>query len=133
VICSAGCCTSTNELHERICAPYARTLGIDLQRLVLAQPDTAEQALELTDLLARSGAVDVIVVDSAASLAPRAEVDGEVGDAYNGLQARLIAQALRKLAAPLGKFGTALVVCNQLRERVGQLFGNPEYAPGGRR
>jgi recombination protein RecA len=129
---AAGGLAAVVDVEHALDPAWASRLGVDLNRLLLAQPDTGEQALELVDILARSRAVDLVVVDSAASLAPRAEVEGEMGDAYAGLQARLIAQALRKLAAPLAKSGTALVVCNQLREKVGLLFGNPEFAPGGR-
>jgi recombination protein RecA len=129
---AAGGLAAVVDVEHALDPAWASRLGVDLDRLVLAQPDTGEQALELVDILARSAAVDAIAVDSAASLVPRAEVEGEMGDSYAGLQARLIAQALRKLAAPLAKTQTALIFCNQLRQNVGTLFGNPEFAPGGR-
>ena len=111
---------------------YAGHCGINIDDLLVSQPDTGEQALEITEALVRSGAVDVIVVDSVAALVPRAEIEGEMGDAHVGLQARLMSQALRKLAAAVGKSGTAVVFINQLREKVGIIFGNPEVTPGGR-
>ncbi len=111
---------------------YASSCGVNLDDLLISQPDTGEQALEITEALVRSGAVDVIVVDSVAALVPRAEIEGEMGDAHVGLQARLMSQALRKLAAAIGRTGTAVVFLNQLREKVGIIFGNPEVTPGGR-
>ncbi len=111
---------------------YAGNCGVKLNDLLISQPDTGEQALEITEALVRSGAVDVIVVDSVAALAPRAEIEGEMGDAHVGLQARLMSQALRKLASSIGRTGTAVVFINQLREKVGIIFGNPEVTPGGR-
>ncbi len=111
---------------------YAANLGVKVGDLLVSQPDTAEQALEITEALVRSGAVDVIVVDSVAALAPRAEIEGEMGDAHVGLQARLMSQALRKLTAAISKSNTAVIFINQLREKVGVLFGNPEVTPGGR-
>ncbi len=111
---------------------YAAHCGVKLSDLLISQPDTGEEALEITEALVRSGAIDVIVIDSVAALAPRAEIEGEMGDAHVGLQARLMSQALRKLAAALGKSKTALVFINQLREKVGIVFGNPEVTPGGR-
>lgn len=111
---------------------YARNLGVDLDNLLLSQPDTAEQALEIADMLVRSGAVDVIVVDSVAALVPRAEIEGEMGDSHVGLQARLMSQALRKLAGTISKSQTTAVFVNQLREKIGVMFGNPETTPGGR-
>ncbi len=111
---------------------YAGHCGVNIDDLLVSQPDTGEQALEITEALVRSGAVDVIVVDSVAALVPRAEIEGEMGDAHVGLQARLMSQALRKLAAAIGKSGTAVVFINQLREKVGIIFGNPEVTPGGR-
>ena len=111
---------------------YAGNCGVKLNDLLISQPDTGEQALEITEALVRSGAVDVIVIDSVAALAPRAEIEGEMGDAHVGLQARLMSQALRKLASAIGRAGTAVVFINQLREKVGIIFGNPEVTPGGR-
>jgi recombination protein RecA len=111
---------------------YAANCGINIDDLLISQPDNGEQALEITEALVRSGAVDVIVIDSVAALVPRAEIEGEMGDAHVGLQARLMSQALRKLAGTIGKTGTAVVFINQLREKVGIIFGNPEITPGGR-
>jgi len=111
---------------------YAAVCGVNINDLLISQPDTGEQALEITEALVRSTAVDVIVIDSVAALVPRAEIEGEMGDAHVGLQARLMSQALRKLAAAIGRSGTAVVFINQLREKVGIVFGNPEVTPGGR-
>jgi recombination protein RecA len=111
---------------------YAARCGVNVDDLLISQPDTGEEALEITEALVRSSAVDVIVVDSVAALVPRAEIEGEMGDAHVGLQARLMSQALRKLAAAIGKSGTAVLFINQLREKVGIVFGNPEVTPGGR-
>ena len=111
---------------------YARRCGVNVDDMLISQPDTGEQALEITEALVRSGAVDVIIVDSVAALVPQAEIEGEMGDAHVGLQARLMSQALRKLAATISKTGTAVVFINQLREKVGIVFGNPEVTPGGR-
>jgi recombination protein RecA len=111
---------------------YAGHCGIDLNELLISQPDTGEQALEITEALVRSGAVDIIVIDSVAALTPRVEIEGEMGDAHVGLQARLMSQALRKLASAISRAGTAVVFINQLREKVGVVFGNPEVTPGGR-
>ena len=111
---------------------YAAHCGVNVDDLLISQPDTGEEALEITEALVRSGAIDVIVIDSVAALVPRAEIEGEMGDAHVGLQARLMSQALRKLAAAIGKSGTAVVFINQLREKVGIIFGNPEVTPGGR-
>jgi len=111
---------------------YSGHLGVNVEDMLISQPDTGEQALEITEALVRSGAVDVIVVDSVAALVPRAEIEGEMGDAQVALQARLMSQALRKLAAAIGKSGSAVVFINQLREKVGVFFGNPEITPGGR-
>jgi len=111
---------------------YADSCGVNVDDLLISQPDTGEEALEITETLIRSGAVDVIVIDSVAALVPRAEIEGEMGDAHVGLQARLMSQALRKLAAAIGKSGTAVLFLNQLREKVGIVFGNPEVTPGGR-
>lgn len=111
---------------------YAAKLGVDIDNLIVSQPDTGEQALEITEALVRSGAIDVIVVDSVAALVPKAEIDGEMGDSHVGLQARLMSQALRKLAGVISKSSTVAVFINQLREKVGIMFGNPETTPGGR-
>lgn len=111
---------------------YAKVLGVDIENLIVSQPDTGEQALEITEALVRSGAVDVIVVDSVAALVPRAEIEGEMGDSHVGLQARLMSQALRKLAGAINKSKCVTVFINQLREKVGVMFGNPETTPGGR-
>ena len=111
---------------------YASKCGVKLDDLLISQPDTGEQALEITEALVRSGAVDVIVVDSVAALVPRAEIEGDMGDAHVGLQARLMSQALRKLTAAISRSNTAVVFINQLREKVGIVFGNPEVTPGGR-
>lgn len=111
---------------------YASHCGVNVDDMLISQPDTGEQALEITEALVRSGAIDVIVIDSVAALVPRAEIEGEMGDAHIGLQARLMSQALRKLAAAISKSGTAVIFINQLREKVGIVFGNPEVTPGGR-
>jgi len=111
---------------------YASHCGVNVDDMLISQPDAGEQALEITEALVRSGAVDVIVIDSVAALVPRAEIEGEMGDTHVALQARLMSQALRKLAAAIGKTGTAVVFINQLREKVGIIFGNPEVTPGGR-
>ena len=111
---------------------YARNLGVDIDSLLVSQPDTGEQALEIADMLIRSGAVDVLTVDSVAALVPRAEIEGEMGDAHVGLQARLMSQALRKLTASVAKSRTCVIFINQIREKIGVMFGNPEVTPGGR-
>ncbi|MDR1240770.1 MAG: recombinase RecA [Oscillospiraceae bacterium] len=111
---------------------YAAALGVDVNSLLVSQPDTGEQALEITESLARSGAVDVIVIDSVAALVPRAEIEGEMGDAHVGLQARLMSQALRKLAGAISKSNCVAIFINQLREKVGVIYGSPEITPGGR-
>jgi len=111
---------------------YARALGVDIEQLLVSQPDTGEQALEIVELLVRSGAVDVVVIDSVAALTPRAEIEGEMGDAHVGLQARLMSQALRKLTGVLSKSRATAVFINQVREKIGVLYGNPEVTPGGR-
>ncbi|HJM36541.1 MAG: recombinase RecA [Dehalococcoidales bacterium] len=111
---------------------YAGRCGVNIDDMLISQPDTGEQALEITEALVRSGAVDIIVVDSVAALVPQAEIEGEMGDAHVGLQARLMSQALRKLASAIAKSGTAVIFINQLREKVGIFFGNPEVTPGGR-
>ncbi len=111
---------------------YARAIGVNVDDLLISQPDTGEQALEITDMLIRSGALDVIVIDSVAALTPRAEIEGEMGDTHVGLQARLMSQALRKLTANLNKSNTIAIFINQLREKIGVMFGSPEVTPGGR-
>ena len=111
---------------------YAKHLGVDIDNLIVSQPDTGEQALEITEALVRSGALDVIVVDSVAALVPKAEIDGDMGDSHMGLQARLMSQALRKLAGAINKSKTVIIFINQLREKIGVMFGNPETTTGGR-
>src|SRR3954466_13771332 len=111
---------------------YAKAIGVDIDELLISQPDTGEQALEITDMLIRSGALDVVVIDSVAALTPRAEIEGEMGDSHVGLQARLMSQALRKLTANLNRSKTIAVFINQLREKIGVMFGSPEVTPGGR-
>jgi recombination protein RecA len=111
---------------------YAKSIGVDIDELLISQPDTGEQALEIVDMLVRSGALDVIVIDSVAALTPRAEIEGDMGDTHVGLQARLMSQALRKLTANLSKSGTVCIFINQLREKIGVMFGSPETTPGGR-
>lgn len=111
---------------------YAAKLGVDVDELLIAQPDTGEQALEICDMLVRSGAIDCVVIDSVAALVPRAEIEGEIGDTTVGLQARLMSQALRKLAGSLSKSNTTCIFINQLREKIGVMFGNPETTTGGR-
>ena len=111
---------------------YARRLGVDVDNLLISQPDNGEQALEICDALVRSGAIDIVVIDSVAALVPRAEIEGEMGDSHVGLQARLMSQALRKLAGSLSKSNTTCIFINQLREKIGVMFGNPETTTGGR-
>ncbi|HLS65515.1 MAG TPA: recombinase RecA [Pseudogracilibacillus sp.] len=111
---------------------YAKALGVNIDELLLSQPDTGEQALEIAEALVRSGAIDVVVVDSVAALVPSAEIEGEMGDAHVGLQARLMSQALRKLSGAINKSNTIAIFINQIREKVGVMFGNPETTPGGR-
>ena len=111
---------------------YAKAIGVDVDELLISQPDTGEQALEIADMLIRSGALDVVVIDSVAALVPRAEIEGEMGDSHMGLQARLMSQALRKLAGTLSKSKTTAIFINQLREKIGVMFGSPETTPGGR-
>jgi recombination protein RecA len=113
-------------------AEYARKLGVDVDNLLVSQPDTGEQALEIADTLVRSGAIDVVVIDSVAALVPRAEIEGEMGDSHVGLQARLMSQALRKLTGSINRSMTAVVFINQIREKIGIMFGNPETTTGGR-
>jgi len=111
---------------------YAKKLGVDVDNLLVSQPDTGEQALEIVEILVRSGAVDIIVIDSVAALVPKAEIEGEMGDSHMGLQARLMSQALRKLAGAINRSNTAVVFINQLREKIGVMFGNPETTTGGK-
>ncbi len=111
---------------------YAKALGVDVDELLISQPDTGEQALEIADMLIRSGALDVVVIDSVAALVPRAEIEGEMGDTHVGLQARLMSQALRKLAGTINRSDTTAIFINQLREKIGVMFGSPEVTPGGR-
>jgi recombination protein RecA len=120
------------DVEHALDAMYAGRCGVKIEDLYISQPDAGEDALEIAETLVRSGAVDIIVVDSVAALAPRAEIEGEMGDAHVGLQARLMSQALRKLVAAIGKSHTAVVFINQLREKVGVIFGSPEVTPGGR-
>ncbi len=111
---------------------YAKAIGVDIDQLLISQPDTGEQALEIADMLVRSGAIDVVVIDSVAALTPKAEIEGEMGDTHVGLQARLMSQALRKLTANLSKTNTIAIFINQLREKIGVMFGSPETTSGGR-
>ena len=111
---------------------YARAIGVDIDQLLISQPDTGEQAIEIADMLVRSGALDVVVIDSVAALTPRAEIEGEMGDTHVGLQARLMSQALRKLTGSLNRTNTIMIFINQLREKIGVMFGSPETTPGGR-
>ncbi len=111
---------------------YARALGVKIEDMLISQPDTGEQALEITEALVRSGAIDVVVVDSVAALVPRAEIEGEMGDSFVGLQARLMSQALRKLTGIIAKTNCVVIFINQLREKVGVMYGNPEVTTGGR-
>ncbi|MHB8895231.1 MAG: recombinase RecA [Candidatus Geothermincolia bacterium] len=111
---------------------YSRALGVNIDELLISQPDTGEQALEITELLVRSAAVDVVVIDSVAALVPRAEIEGDIGDSHVGLQARLMSQALRKLSNAINRSNTIAIFINQLREKIGVMFGNPEVTPGGR-
>ena len=111
---------------------YARALGVDIDELLVSQPDTGEQALEITDMLIQSGGVDIVVIDSVAALVPKAEIEGEMGDHHIGLQARLMSQALRKLTGSIGKSGTTVIFINQIREKIGVMWGSPETTSGGR-
>ena len=111
---------------------YAKAIGVDIDELLISQPDTGEQALEIADMLIRSGALDVVVIDSVAALVPKAEIDGEMGDSHMGLQARLMSQAMRKLTGSLARSRTTAIFINQLREKIGVIFGSPEVTPGGR-
>ena len=126
-----GTCAFIDAEHA-LDANYAANIGVDIDNLLLSQPDTGEQALEICETLVRSGCIDVVVIDSVAALVPRAEIEGEMGDSHVGLQARLMSQALRKLAPVVAKSNTICIFINQLREKVGVMFGNPETPPGGR-
>ncbi|MDP2872982.1 MAG: recombinase RecA [Bacillota bacterium] len=128
----AGGVAAFIDAEHALDAQYARNLGVDIDNLLISQPDTGEQALEIAEALVRSGAVDVVVIDSVAALVPRAEIEGEMGDSHVGLQARLMSQALRKLTGAISKSHSMVVFLNQLREKVGVIFGNPEVTPGGR-
>ena len=127
-----GGCAAFIDVEHALDPVYAAALGVDVDSLLVSQPDTGEQALEITESLVRSGAIDVIVVDSVAALVPRAEIEGEMGDSHVGLQARLMSQALRKLAGAISKSNCVAIFINQLREKVGIVYGNPEVTPGGR-
>jgi recombination protein RecA len=126
-----GICAFIDAEHSMDPA-YAKRIGVDIDNLLVSQPDTGEQALEITELLIRSGALDVVAIDSVAALTPKAEIEGEMGDSHVGLQARLMSQALRKLAGTLNRTDTICLFTNQLREKIGVMFGNPETTPGGR-
>jgi recombination protein RecA len=128
----AGGMAAFVDAEHALDAEYARKLGVDIENLLVSQPDNGEQALEIVEVLVRSGSVDVVVVDSVAALVPRAEIEGEMGDAQVGLQARLMSQALRKLTAVVAKSKTCLIFINQLREKIGVMFGSPETTTGGR-
>jgi recombination protein RecA len=128
---NGGICAYVDAEHA-LDPVYAKAIGVDIDELLISQPDTGEQALEIADMLVRSGAIDVVVIDSVAALTPRAEIEGEMGDSHVGLQARLMSQALRKLTANLNKSDTIAVFINQLREKIGVMFGSPETTPGGR-
>ncbi len=128
---NGGICAYIDAEHAMDPA-YAAAIGVDIDELLISQPDTGEQALEIVDMLIRSGALDVVVIDSVAALTPRAEIEGEMGDTHVGLQARLMSQALRKLTANLNKSNTICIFINQLREKIGVMFGSPETTPGGR-
>jgi recombination protein RecA len=128
---NGGICAYVDAEHAMDPA-YAKAIGVDIDELLISQPDTGEQALEIADTLIRSGALDVVVIDSVAALTPRAEIEGEMGDTHVGLQARLMSQALRKLTANLNKSKTICIFINQLREKIGVMFGSPETTPGGR-
>jgi recombination protein RecA len=128
----AGGMAAFVDAEHALDAEYARKLGVDIDNLLVSQPDNGEQALEIVEVLVRSGSVDVVVVDSVAALVPRAEIEGEMGEAQMGLQARLMSQALRKLTGSISKSKTVLIFINQLREKIGVMFGNPETTTGGR-
>jgi recombination protein RecA len=129
---AAGGIAAFIDAEHALDADYAKALGVDTDALLVSQPDTGEQALEITDMLVRSGALDVIVIDSVAALVPRAEIEGEMGDSHVGLQARLMSQALRKMTGALNNSGTTAIFINQLREKIGVMFGSPETTTGGR-
>ncbi len=120
------------DVEHSVDAKYAQRVGVDIENLLISQPDTGEQALEIAETLVRSGALDIFVVDSVAALVPRAEIEGEMGDSHMGLQARLMSQALRKLTAVISRSKTCALFTNQIREKIGVIFGNPEVTPGGR-
>jgi recombination protein RecA len=128
----AGGTAAYIDVEHALDPSYAAACGVNVNDLLISQPDTGEQALEITETLVRSGAIDAIAIDSVAALVPRAEIEGEMGDAHVGLQARLMSQALRKLTASISRSRTAVIFVNQLREKVGIIFGNPEVTPGGR-
>ena len=128
----AGGCAAFIDVEHALDPVYSKNLGVDVDSLLVSQPDTGEQALEITEALVRSGSIDVIVIDSVAALVPRAEIEGEMGNSYVGLQARLMSQALRKLAGAISKSNCVAIFINQLREKVGVMFGSPEVTPGGR-
>jgi recombination protein RecA len=128
----AGGVAAFNDVEHALDPGYARACGVNVDELLVSQPDTGEQALEITETLIRSGGIDVVVVDSVAALVPRAEIEGEMGDSHVGLQARLMSQALRKLAGTLNRTDTICIFTNQLREKIGVMFGSPETTPGGR-
>ena len=128
----AGVIAAYIDAEHALDASYASNLGVNLNDLLVSQPDTAEQALEIAEYLVRSGAVDVVVIDSVAALVPRAELEGDMGDSHMGLQARLMSQALRKLSAAINRSNSSVIFINQLREKIGVVFGNPEVTPGGR-
>jgi recombination protein RecA len=128
---NGGICAYVDAEHAMDPA-YARNIGVDVDELLISQPDTGEQALEIADILVRSGSIDVLVIDSVAALTPRAEIEGDMGDSHVGLQARLMSQALRKITGSLNKTDTICVFINQLREKIGVMFGSPETTPGGR-
>jgi len=128
----AGGAAAYIDAEHALDVEYAKKLGVDIDNLLVSQPDTGEQALEICEILVRSGAVDVVVVDSVAALVPKAEIEGEMGDSHMGLQARLMSQALRKLAGAINRSRTAVIFINQLREKIGVMFGNPETTTGGR-
>jgi recombination protein RecA len=128
----AGGLAAFVDAEHAIDPTYAQAIGVDLENLYFSQPDNGEQALEIADTLVRSGALDVVVIDSVAALVPRAEIEGEMGDSHVGLQARLMSQALRKLSGSLSRSGTTAIFINQLREKIGVMFGSPETTPGGR-
>lgn len=128
----AGGVAAYVDVEHAVDPEYAARIGVDISKLLISQPDSGEEALEVTDVLVRSGAVDVVVIDSVAALVPKAEIEGEMGDSHMGLQARLMSQALRKLTASIGRTNTVVIFINQIREKIGVMFGNPETTPGGR-